>query len=238
MSNLRKNGSKSACIRLELFAEGAFKYVYAGIYGEGPRAGQRCVSKQFKTGSVYADHYFNEEMNIIRRTQRVIDDWHHAGIIDKRILLNMPEIWTSTETGAKYLVEPMIDNFEKFNSNTGWASSDGGPWNEAMQALSHFSYHNSGGRLLLCDIQGGYYRGGYILTDPVIMSSEYETKYGPADLGPNGIRSFFYQHRCGQFCRRGWLKPRNEAQSIAMTQGTCMVGYLPTRSTRNPFTQL
>lgn len=33
-------------------------------------------------------------------------------------------------------------------------------WGEAMQALSHFSYHKSGGQFLLCDLQGGSYRNG------------------------------------------------------------------------------
>lgn len=146
--------------KARLFASGTFKNVYAGNYTEGARAGQECVSKEFKTGSVYEAHYFEEELNIIRHTQAVINDWHDARVIDKRILLNTPAIWTETETGAKALVEPMIENFEKFNSNSGWAPITGGVWSEAMQALSHFSYHNSGGQLLLCDLQGGSYRDG------------------------------------------------------------------------------
>ena len=64
------------------------------------------------------------------------------------------------DSGIKSLVEPMIENFEKFNSNTGWADMTGGASSEAMQALSHFSYHNSSGQFLLCDIQGGVYSNG------------------------------------------------------------------------------
>ncbi|RYC59893.1 hypothetical protein CHU98_g6311 [Xylaria longipes] len=149
MSNSRKNNATEASIERQIFASGTFKNVYSGQYTAGTRAGQACVAKEFKTGSVYEDHYFAQEMNIIRCTQKVIDDWHDARVIDKRILLNTPEIWEFEETGAKNLVEPMIENFEKFNSNTGWASITGGVWSEAMQALSHFSYHNSGGQLLL-----------------------------------------------------------------------------------------
>lgn len=161
MSNARTNRSTEAEIyRDQLFASGTFKNVYAGEYVNGARAGQECVSKEFKTGSVYEEHYFKEELNIIRRAQAVIDDWHDARVINKRILLNTPTIWTYTETGVKNLVEPMIENFEKFNSNSGWAPITGDLWSEAMQALSHFSYHNSGGQLLLCDLQGGSYRNG------------------------------------------------------------------------------
>lgn len=31
------------------------------------------------------------------------------------------------------------------------------PWHDVMQALSHFSYHVSGGSLVLCDLQGIVY---------------------------------------------------------------------------------
>jgi hypothetical protein len=72
-----------------------------------------------------------------------------------RIFLNTPEIWTFDDTKEKCLIEPMIENFEKFNSNTGWASVTGTAWVEAMQVLSHFSYHDSNRQFLLCDIQGG-----------------------------------------------------------------------------------
>jgi hypothetical protein len=40
-----------------------------------------------------------------------------------------------------------------------------------MQALSHYSYHTSGGQFLVCDLQGGIYRDGVIL-DPIILSRE------------------------------------------------------------------
>ncbi|TRX89899.1 hypothetical protein FHL15_009171 [Xylaria flabelliformis] len=237
MSNSRNNDATSALInRDEVFASGAFKNVYAGKYTVGTRAGQECVAKEFKTGSVYEEHYFEQEMNIVRRTQLVIDNWHSARIIDKRVLLNNPEIWISNGAGVMALVEPMIQNFEKFNSNTGWASITGGVWSEAMQALSHFSYHNSGGQILLCDLQGGSYQDGYILSDPVIMSP-LQT-YGPTDLGPDGIRSFFHRHRCGRFCKRDWLKPALlNTPLLPMTQGTTMVAHLPTRSTRNLLTR-
>ncbi|KAI1148180.1 kinase-like domain-containing protein [Nemania diffusa] len=239
MPNSRRNNATRAIIdKSELFASGAFKDVYAGEYTEGPRAGQECVSKEFKTGSVYEEEYFEEEMNIIRCTQQIIDDWQDAVLINGRVLLNTPEIWEFADSGAKNLVEPMIENYEKFNSNSGWADITGGAWSEAMQALSHFSYHNSGGQLLLCDLQGGAYRDGYILSDPVIMS-QHRRMYGPTDLGPDGIKSFFHRHRCGRFCKNEWQRPRYRgAPTIPMRQGTSMVARLPTRTSRNPLTRL
>jgi Alpha-kinase family len=47
----------------------------------------------------------------------------------------------------------MIENFEKFNSNSGWAPLTGNAWSNAMQALSHFSYNDSDQKVLLCDLQ-------------------------------------------------------------------------------------
>lgn len=132
-----------------------------GVYNKGEREGEACVAKEFKTGSVYEEHYFEEELNIIRRTQEIIDDFAAARVIgSSRILLNTPEIWEYEEDGHRALIEPMIENFEKFNSNTGWAPVTGNAWSEAMQALSHFSYNNSDQKVLLCDLQGGSYRDG------------------------------------------------------------------------------
>lgn len=152
----RANIDRSAGI----FAQGTFKNVWRGTYTEGARAGQPCVAKEFKTGSVYEEHYFAEEMSIIARAQKVIDKWHEEKPINRKILLNTPGIWTYTTTKHKVLIEPYIDNFEKFNSNSGWAPITGDAWTDAMQALSHFSYHNSGGQFLLCDLQGGSYSDG------------------------------------------------------------------------------
>lgn len=162
MSWSRTNNSTRADIQKNngIFAEGSFKNVWRGIYTHGARAGEACVAKEFKTGSVFEDHYFQEELAIIRRTQQVIDAWHAAGVIDAKIILNTPAIWQYEYSGHKTLVEPMIENYEKFNSNTGWAPISGGAWSEAMQALSHFSYNNSGGQFLLCDLQGGAYSDG------------------------------------------------------------------------------
>ncbi|CAJ1409488.1 unnamed protein product [Effrenium voratum] len=104
--------------------------------------------------------------------------------------------------GHKMLVEPMIQGeYMKFNSNTGHAEPD----SATMQALSHFSYHASNGRYLLCDLQGGRYNGYYILTDPVIHSKSKE--FGGTDLGAEGIENFMAHHVCGRFCSPNWKMP-------------------------------
>ena len=100
-------------------------------------------------------------------------------------------------------MEPLIEGqYTKFNSNTGHASYG----HDLMQALSHFSYHFTEGKHLLCDLQGGKgfvpgdgYGHFFLLTDPVICSQKAGT-FGPADLGQDGIDNFFGWHRCNHLC--------------------------------------
>ncbi|RAL65102.1 hypothetical protein DID88_001208 [Monilinia fructigena] len=233
MSHQRTNNSTEAEIDLShIFASGTFKNVWMGTYTKGPRSGQNCVSKEFKSGSVVEEHYFDEELAILRIAQEIIDAFHDANIVPGReIILNRPKVWTYYEgsrKGYKSLVEPMIENFEKFNSNSGWTARQT-VWNDAMQALSHFSYHYSGRQFLLCDIQGGSYSNGYILSDPVIMSPQSHG-CGPGDMGLDGIKAFFERHHCGQFCSRHWIKPEVTGRAlIPMQQGTVMFARPPIR---------
>lgn len=67
------------------------------------------------------------------------------------------------------MLEPFIENYEKFTSNTGWYE-DVTPWKTVMQALSHFSYHATEGEYVLCDLQGGIYPECVVLFDPAVMS--------------------------------------------------------------------
>lgn len=204
-----------------VFAQGAFRNVHKGTYTVGRRAGQPCVCKIFKTGSVFEDSYFECDMKVVGKTLHLVEQWNNLRFVDKLIQVNKAEVWTFESNGERNLVEPFIYNWQKFNSNTGWTDDDL-PWGKVMQALSHYSYHVSSGQFVLCDLQGGLNSNGAILTDPVIMSRA-QGGYGPTDLGPDGIRNFFYRHRCNEYCRQGWTKPRNAAPIFAPRQGTSMM---------------
>lgn len=230
----RKNFSKQASIdRSTVFAVGGFKLVYKGTYVEGRRKGEACVCKVFKSGSVFENSFFDNEMKIVNKAAELINRFNSRGIIDKDIWLNRPEIWEFTANQEKNLMEPMITNFEKFNSNTGWTPFETNPWVEVMQALSHFSYHTSNRRVLLCDLQGGVYSDGFVITDPVIMSMDQN--YGPTDLGPEGISCFFSRHVCNDYCQSNWLEPLEQQPYFRCQAGTTMM--LPTRHTRQPLTR-
>ncbi|KAG7667698.1 hypothetical protein Ndes2526B_g01909 [Nannochloris sp. 'desiccata'] len=239
MSSSRENrATRSNIDKSRIFASGANMHVYKGVYTRGERSGEECVSKVFKTGSVFENAFFAAELKVVDEARSIIETFNAQRILsNSTILVNIPEVWEFTYTKEKNLVEPFIQNFQKFNSNTGWTPRNADPWMEVMQALSHYSYHITNGRLLLCDLQGGIYQDGFILTDPVIISQE-RGEYGPTDLGEAGMATFFSRHKCNQFCsKRGWSRPQNVKAHFAAQQGTSMELVVPTRYTRAPLSR-
>ena len=230
----RRNNASRATIAEEAlkspFAEGTFRWVAKGAYTDGHRQGEQCVCKWFKTGHVMESAFYDNDLKTSNEAIRLITKWNEAKLINRIVKVNLPEVWTFTGggrewVGRKVLEEPFIENYQKFNSNSGWAD-DSIPWARVMQALSHFSYHASGGTTLLCDLQGGVYNDG---ADPVIMSNT--SAFGPTDLGPRGISSFFSSHVCNGYCRSQWLLPRDQTRYHARTSRTSME-HVPIRPSR------
>ncbi|KAF9352672.1 hypothetical protein BGX26_009556 [Mortierella sp. AD094] len=174
------------------------------------------------------------KMDVVQKATEIAHRFNDLGLIDKNIIINQPEIW-KFQFGDRELnlIEPMIDNFEKFNSNTGW-KQDRTAWGQVMQALAHFSFHSSGGQFTLCDLQGGVYSDGVVLTDPVVMSRNQ--RFGPTDLGGDGIESFFSRHVCNQYCSSSWTRPARKQAYFAARKGTTMI-RVQTQHDRYPLSQ-
>jgi len=236
----------------ERWDEGTFRWVHMGkftpnplIPGDdgGPQNGELCVLKEFKSGSVYENHFFSKDILAVDKAAEIIREFNDNYTMRelqsrdptlrqriKCIKINKPKVWLEIYPDAtgqykRKLCEPMLEGkFLKFNSNNGFIGSS-----EFMQALSHFSYHATKGKYLLCDLQGGHYQDAYVLTDPVIMSQDNSKKYGSGDLGSEGIDNFFSHHTCGKMCRH-WLKPNkpikserisvNSSTTLSLTLGT------------------
>ena len=226
------------------FAEGGFRWVAKGEYTSGGRAGEACVCKWFKTGHVSEASFFDLDIKAMDKAHELVKEWNSRRMINKIVMVNIPEVWVfnqysrSSIPGKNVLQEPFISDYQKFNSNSGWADNET-PWPRVMQALSHFSYHASGGQFVLCDLQGGVYANAVVLTDPVILSRN--KMYGVTDLGPEGISSFFSNHVCNEYCRHDWMKPADQRRYFNPQQGTSMVGggggtnanqYVPTLHNR------
>jgi len=208
------NNSRSVDIdRNDIIGEGTFRVVALGRYTRGQRTGQKCVGKWFKDSRYDFDSFVEKDQLAVETALKIINQWNRAGFIDDKVRMNVFGVWP-----GNMLVEPYIEGFVKFNSNTGWTNSSSNEWFLVMQALSHYSYHVSSGQFLLCDLQGGIYRDGVILTDPVIQSRRQT--FGPTDLGPEGISTFFSRHRCNKFCTLNWSRPRDTHQYFSTFKGT------------------
>lgn len=198
-----RNPEASGYLGTVTIGEGKYKFVRKGTYDSGTPA----AHKFLKTGTTFDSNCFLDDVRAAEAALPYVAGFHryidtetpYRGRVS--IKLNMPTVWEQTSgalRGQKVLVEPFIQNFQKFNSNSGAADVTA----TVAQALSHFTYHASDGAELLCDLQGGKTGDSYVLSDVVIMSMS--KKYGNTDLGPTGIENWLHAHRCTQFCSSSW----------------------------------
>jgi len=111
---------------------------------------------------------------------------------------------------------------------------------ELPQCFSHFSYDHTGGKQLVCDLQGVWNAtDGFELTDPVIhyvsAKGGRRHKNGGTDKGAQGVLSFFRTHRCGALCKQlGLVMPDVSALTQAAHDEArlCLICMDAIRATR------
>jgi hypothetical protein len=64
------------------------------------------------------------------------------------------------------------------------------------QAFSHFTFQQSEGRMVVCDIQGVH----DMYTDPQIHTLDGKG-YGQGNMGRGGIEKWIQSHVCNDICR-------------------------------------
>ena len=96
-------------------------------------------------------------------------------------------------TGEYY----MPGRYAKFNNNFGYVAERSDFMNEYAQAFSHFSYEESKGQMLICDIQGT----NEILTDPQVHTADPDSGFGLGNLSLEGIERFKETHHCTPVCK-------------------------------------
>lgn len=232
MSSAARTNLTSNSVQLhshEILGQGAFRTAYAGTYIGGIRNDQEAVCKCFKTKfRVLEKDFFQSDINVADKAIQYAEDWNTFCESDEIILITRGDVHTIG--GRKYLVEPLIRNFTKFTSNNGWISDNEGWHGEALEAYSHYTYHRSGGNMIVCDLQGRH-RGDrfkksksrFELTDVAVCSRR--VNYGPTDLGEKGIVSFFNSHVCNQFCNVNgyWARPKRTRQWFPKSSSTSMM---------------
>uniref|UniRef100_A0A061S1R2 Elongation factor 2 n=1 Tax=Tetraselmis sp. GSL018 TaxID=582737 RepID=A0A061S1R2_9CHLO len=214
----RRNHAESFAFDFsEVFNVGAFRKVYKGRYSDGINEGKTCVAKIF-WDKRNETAWFSYDGKVVDRATKIVEKWN-AENFGPTVQVNQPERIRTVEGLA--LVEPFINFYKKFNTNTGYVFE--GPYSEYLQALSHYSYHISGGQFVLCDLQGGWTGQCLVITDPVILSQK--KRFGPTDLGRNGILQFFLYHECNQWCKQHWQLPNIPSELFYETAipGTSMI---------------
>lgn len=213
----------------QVLGEGAFRTAYAGTYIGGNRNNQEAVCKCFKYKySELEGEFFRSDFLVADKAIQYAEEWNDICANDETILITRGSVHNIGH--RKYMVEPLIRHFTKFTSNNGWISGDEGWHGEAMEAFTHYTYHRSGGYLIVCDLQGRYRHNRFAnsksrfeLTDVAVCSRN--VKYGPTDLGEKGIDSFFHNHVCNQFCHVGghWGRPKRTRQWFPRSSSTSMM---------------
>lgn len=213
----------------QMLGQGTYLNAYAGTYLGGNRNQQEAVCKTFKRKyAKFETEFFASNLKTAAKAVEFAQDWNQICPPKKQILITYGSLHSIN--GKKYLVEPLIRYFEKFLSNNGWiASQEDAGWPVlAMEAFSHYTYHRSGGQMIVCDLQGRYRNDAFSkkrcrfeLTDPTICSRGRD--YGVTDMGEKGIDSFFHHHRCNKFCNRHWQRPVQTHKWFTHSSGTFMM---------------
>ncbi|KAL7514804.1 hypothetical protein ACHAXN_012125 [Cyclotella atomus] len=234
MSSAARTNLTSNSVRIhrdEVIGRGAFRTAFAATYVGGNRNNQEAVAKSFKSQyTALEDDFFRSDFQVADKAIQYAEEWNNFCANDETILVTKGDV--HTQNGKKYLVEPLIRYFTKFTSNNGWISDEEGWHGEAMEAFTHYTYHRSGGNLIVCDLQGRYRHNRFAnsksrfeLTDVAVCSRR--CAYGPTDLGEKGIDSFFHNHKCNQFCHVNgrWQRPnaRNTRQWFPKSSSTSMM---------------
>ena len=200
---------------LTSFAKGNRKKAFVGqLNGLGPRCGDLAVVK------VFVDQAGTES-----RCQTEIDKTNTAQNLTRSFLNNQPTRGERLEfvkllkalmddrslvtpgsrklqRGEWVLIEEKFDkNFRTFVDRCGRVK---GKNVALLEAFIHFSYHHTGGRLVVCGLEGSKCGSCYRLKTPIIHS--LDQSYGDSDAGKGGIDRVFGNHVCNDMCR-GFIYP-------------------------------
>eukprot|EP01104_Vermistella_antarctica_P020323 TRINITY_DN8661_c0_g1_i1.p1 TRINITY_DN8661_c0_g1~~TRINITY_DN8661_c0_g1_i1.p1 ORF type:complete len:332 (+),score=65.51 TRINITY_DN8661_c0_g1_i1:209-1204(+) len=191
-----------------IYARGGFRDVYKGHYMErgtdfsGRKKKRPCVVKVIRDRRM-RNRWFAWDATMVAKATQLVHTWNHSGFGGPAIQVN--QATTLNTAYGQAVAEPFISNYIKWNSNSGFVNT-GAKSSDVMQALSHFSYHQSGGQYCLCDLQGGTNGDSIIITDPALISQN--KRFGPTDLGQLGMWTFFAHHNCTAYCQPHWTQPR------------------------------
>ena len=189
------------------FAEGASRRAYRAMRWTPGKYGTRAVVKEYMEEYTWAqgdwktaERIYKETKEFAARFNQVSNTNYPIDVVDYSIEKVISQSRDKTpKLGEWVMVEDYLEgNFQKYISNNGWVKPQCMTDYISMPAFAHWSWVNTRGRKLVCDLQGIRNDDGYILTDPAILSLQQE--YGATDLAVHGMGLFFMTHQCTNFC--------------------------------------
>jgi Mg-chelatase subunit ChlD len=204
---------RSVHLRERPFTQGGMRLVHGFLDATLPQVKpHRMVGKLSKFRDQDTADFTKAAANSVAVAKFFVRCFEHAGataLVTRGLKFIVLECYRYVaEDGTSFVGERYLPGaFTKFNSNNGYVDKEH-PLSEAVQALSHFSYQASEGEMMIADLQGvvagSPHRCFCFFTDPQVLS--VRKCFGPADLGPAGMRKFFAHHKCGPTCEALGLK--------------------------------
>ena len=210
--NVVKHATQLA-IKSRPFAKGAFRFAFYGV-----DRGQQMV---FKTLIFSRDPVTDEKEHEENLKLQLISGYYAKKFNDAKPATAPRIRYVSARlyevNGMRYFGEDLLPGkFVKYNNNSTYINPDMEGAGLA-QTFSHFTHQMTGGKLLICDIQGCFdaTRKELVLTDPAchkigssatVGAAGAVKEFGDSNLGQKGMDLFFSVHECNELCKAMGLK--------------------------------
>ncbi|PBJ74618.1 myosin heavy chain kinase A [Trypanosoma cruzi cruzi] len=212
VEEVEEDGSRTPCVA-KLFLRNISDVVEKDYFSEGEA---QCMCEQFANNfnkatftGIERPHVSFLQCQVLRIPKQNIPAEHRDaqhGFFSYK---------TTDTREVMFVMEPRLHgHFTKYNSNFGETYEGDKHFKTPSQiqqrtrmfliaeAFSHFTLAESGGSMLLCDLQGV----NDLFTDPQIHTEDGKG-LGLGNMGHEGIEKFVLRHECNEFCRAFALKP-------------------------------
>lgn len=198
--NLRESNQTEMTIEIPWFSCGGIRFAHVAQFSR-----EKVVAKDFQWGNDNLTRHLDEFRSTLISSALAFLFCSKLGIRPEKFRYVQTQIFSSKENldnphlSKFYSVEKFVEGeFTKFNSNGGYVN----PAFEMAQAFSHFSYHVCDGKLMVLDLQGWFEESSkdYLLTDPAIVTEDYNLLPTATNLGKGAMHDFLKVHKCGSLC--------------------------------------
>lgn len=215
---------------------------WVAVVKEGGRVVYPCVVKMFKSEHVHSASQWNVDLKLLAESQGLAHKFNQTMLKRRGINFAKPFLAKTVERGSIGLlalleerpqprvhldeivcVEPFLEGrFVKVLSNSGvFKDSEEA---KIASAFSHWTWAETGGKMLICDLQGVMQDdGSWLLTDPAVLTPKVGT-FGPTDLGLPGMHAFWFSHKCSEMCEHLPKPKPDDLPSSPPTLLQCCLG--------------